>query len=212
MKPLKILGLAALAALVAMAFVGATSAMAESTALCQSDEGTCAEANRVSHIHEATSEGSKAFLLSFVKVECDVLFLGDVQNAGNLGNPLEILGDFTWSNCKTSGGTSCTVAEVSGTDTKISVLKSGHELAAVTGAGEFTFKCTPLISCTYNWTGLQAHAFGPLLSEAENGETKLEKQVLNRVKGFCPETSELDLLTTSLEIEVITKLKTYIAG
>ena len=191
MKPIKMFSLPVLAALMAMAFVGAGSAMAESTALCGSDEEVC---QAITHVHETSI--TKGLLLGAVKVECDVLFLGDVEKTGA---PLEILGHFTYTNCKTSGGTACTVGEVAGTDAKISVLKTAHELSSVTGNGEVTVKCGVLINCTYNGTGLEGHGKGPLLSEKENGEVRLEEQTTNKVKGFCPETAKLDLLTTPLE-------------
>jgi hypothetical protein len=203
MKSIKMLGLAALAALMAMAFVGASSAMAESTALCKEDpinlpSEVCPEEKRISHVHEQTLSGSPGLLLSsVVEVLCDVLFLGDVQNIGNLGNPLEILGHFTYKNCMTANNSACTVTEITATDAKIKVLKLGHELADVTGAGEVNVHCGFLINCTYNGEGLSGHALGPLLSGTEtNGQIRLEEQTTHRVSGVCPETAKLDILTT----------------
>src|SRR6185436_18150219 len=69
MKPIKMLGLTALAALMAMAFIGASSAMAEDTVLCSTDPATsCTE---VTHVHE-TSVTKAKLLTSFLTVECDV--------------------------------------------------------------------------------------------------------------------------------------------
>jgi hypothetical protein len=209
-KPIKMLGLAALAALMAMAFVGASSAMAESTALCKEDavllEGeVCPEANRVHHVHEATLTGAPGLLLSsIVEILCDVLFLGDVQNTNNTGNPLQVLGNFTYSNCMTASNGSCTVTEVS-SDIKLDILKLGHELADVTPSagtkgGEVKAQCGFLINCVYDGEGLSGHALGPLLSGTEtNGQTRIEEQTTHRVSGVCPETAKLDLLTTPLE-------------
>ena len=62
MRSIKMLGLAALAALIAMAIVGASSAMAGNTALCKvmagagEDEG-CAAGQLASHVHEETLTG-----------------------------------------------------------------------------------------------------------------------------------------------------------
>src|SRR5690349_18166963 len=62
MIPIKMLGPAVLAALLVMAFAGASSAMAEPTTLCSADENPCSEKSVVLHVHE-TSVG-KALLLT----------------------------------------------------------------------------------------------------------------------------------------------------
>jgi hypothetical protein len=190
-------GLAALAALMAMAFVGASSAMAEgNTALCKADENPCAAGNIVSHIHEV-SVGKGKLLSSLPTIECTVLFLGDaLKNAeGNaLGNPLVIHGHFTYTSCNNF----CSVSEPTGQDALISVLKLGTELADATGEGEVHVSC-PFINCTYNGEGLNGHALGPLLVGSGNGQVKLEKQETHIVSGGCPEAAFLDLTTTPLE-------------
>jgi hypothetical protein len=203
-KPIKMLGLAALAALMAMAFVGASSAMAESTALCTADESPCAAGNQVSHVHETTLSGALATLLSSAgNVSCDVLFLGDTTG-GNLGNPLRITGNFTYTSC-TRSGSSCTVTEVNG-PVEIRVLKEGHETGKVTGEGEVNVHCGFFINCTYNGEGLAGTAKGPLLSSETNGSVSLSEQTTHKVSGsFCPETAKLDITTTPLAA-------TYISG
>jgi hypothetical protein len=188
--------------------------MAESTALCKEDAvlltgEVCPEAKRIHHVHEATLAGAPAFLLtSIVELLCDVLFLGDVTSANNLGAPLEILGNFTYSNCMTASGTSCTVTETS-SDFKLSVLKLGHELADLNPigvGGDINIHCGFLINCTYDYEGQGAHILGPLLSETDtNGQTRIEERTLHRVSGVCPETAKLDLLTTPLEATYIGK-------
>jgi hypothetical protein len=205
MNPIKMLGLAATAALMAMAFVGVGSAVAESTTLCLEDPGEgkecpkgSPESQLITHVHEATLAGNPALLLSStVEIKCDVLFLGDTTSKS--GKPLKVLGNLTYTNCKTSGGTACTVAEKS-TDTTASILKLGHELADVTYVFEVNFKCGFLINCTYNGVGLEAHALGPLLAAEVTGETRLEEQTMNKTGGsLCPETAKLDILATPLE-------------
>jgi hypothetical protein len=77
-KPIKMLGLAAFAALMAMALLGASSAMAESTQLCKADESPCAAGNVVSHVHELTLTGAPSTLLtSLGTITLFDLFLGD---------------------------------------------------------------------------------------------------------------------------------------
>jgi len=194
-RTIKMIGLTALAALTAMAFVGASSAMAESTALCKVDESPCAEANRVSHVHETTLSGNKAKLLSEeLNVECDVLFLGEASPT--LGNPLTITGTFTYTSCGSGAG--CAVEEINGPAT-IEVLKTAHELAGVTGEGEVKVTCLfGFIKCVYNGTGLSGHGLGPLLSTETNGEVRLEEQKTTKVSGTCEPEAKLDILTTPL--------------
>jgi hypothetical protein len=205
-KLLKMFGLAALASLMAMAFVGAGSAMAESTALCNVDPGTgsteaCPAGHLVTHVHEVSSTPG-LLLSSVVEIKCTVLFLGDT--ASSLANPLVITGKFTYSGCQTASGSSCTVTETSASST-IKVLKTAHELGSVTGNGEVNAHCGFFINCTYDGEGLSGHALGPLLSTAANGEVRLEEQTTHRTGGsLCPETAKLDLLTSPLSATYIT--------
>ncbi len=201
MKPIKTLGLAALAALAAMAFAGAGagSAMAESTALCpedKTDSGHECTGGAVTHVHEATLSGKKAVLkTSILTVECDVLFLGDALSEE--GAPLAIHGSFTYTNCG-----SCTVAEENG-PAEIRVLREGHETASVTGEGLVHVTCSGL-NCRYNGVGLKGTAKGPLLATETNGEVSLTEQSTNKESGlFCPSTSKLTITTTPLSATYI---------
>ena len=214
MKSIKLIGFAALAALMAMAFVGASSAMATSTALCKEDtlnltEEKCPAGKLVTHVHEATLAGSPATLLSSAgNIACDVLFLGDTLNSG-LANPLKIHGHWTYENCvrlKIFGGTEpCTVLEVSA-DALIEVLKEGHETAKVTGNAEINLHCGSIINCTYDGENLVATAKGPLLSTMLNGDVTITNQTTHRTAGsLCPETGKLDIMTTPLEHTYIGK-------
>ncbi len=195
MKPIKMLGLAALAALMAMAFLGASSAMGETTALCASDGAECLA---ITHVHETTLAGKKAVLkTSLLTVECDVLFLGDTNEETNA--PLVISGTFTYTNCG-----SCTATEENG-PAEVKVLKEGHETASVVGEGLVHVECSGL-NCRYNGVGLKGSAKGPLLSTETNGEVTLTEQTTNKESGlFCPSTSKLTITTTPLEA-------TYIVG
>jgi RHS repeat-associated protein len=181
------LGLAALAALMAMAFVGASSAMAESTTLCTGDgSGPCG----ITHVHEESVGKEK--LLSSITVECNVLFLGDALSG--LASPLAIHGTFTYTNCG-----SCTIEEENG-PAEIKVLKEGHETAKVTGEYLFHVECGGFIDCNYNSAGLKGTAKGPLLSTQKNGEVTISGQTTNKETGgfLCPATSKLDITTTPL--------------
>jgi hypothetical protein len=195
MKQLKMFGLAALAALMAMALVGATSAMATgSTALCKTDENPCAAGNIVTHVHEE-SVGHAKFLSSFATVECEVLFLGDALNGG-LNSPLVVHGEFTYT-CLNG----CEVLELNG-PAEIKVLRTGTELTEVTG--EWLVHAICGFECVYNGVGLKAHGLGPLLVESEtkspsNGRVTISGATVNKESGtFCPSTTKLDITTTPL--------------
>ena len=196
MKPTRTFSLIALATLLAMATIGVSSTMAESTALCKTDEEPCAKENIITHVHEATLAGAKAVLLSEPEVKCEVSFLGDALNSG-LGNPLVIHGSFTYSNCE--GG--CTAKEENG-PTEIRVLKTGTELASVTsgagsGAGLVHLVCFGFINCRYVGTELEGHGLGVLTSSETNGSVTLTEQEVNKESGsLCPETGGLDITTT----------------
>jgi hypothetical protein len=202
-KAIKIIGLAALTALLAMAFVGASSAMAEPTALCKADENPCAEVNVIEHVHE-TSVGKAVLLSSVGNTECNVLFLGDAATVMSEGTGLGVIGSFTYTNCELGGG-SCTAKEEKG-PAEVTVLKEGHETAKVTGEGLVHLVCSGFIDCSYNGVGLVGKATGPLLSTQTNGEVTLSEQTTNKEAGgfLCPKTGKLDITTTSL-------VKTYIS-
>jgi hypothetical protein len=190
-RTIKLIGLTALAALTAMAIVGASSAMAEgSTALCKVDQTPCASGNLVTTVHEE-SVGKAVLLSSLLNVECNVLFSG----TATLGNPATVTGKFTYSSCNNS----CTVTEQSASSV-INVLKLGHELGDVTGKGEVKLSCLAgFLKCVYNGEGLKGHALGPLLSSGSaNGEVRLEEQKTKVVSGSCPKEAFLDLLTAPL--------------
>jgi len=196
-KAIKMIGLAALTALMAMAFVGASSAMAESTALCSADESPCKEGNVVAHVHEE-SVGKAKLLSSVGTTECNVLFLGDAAEAMEEGAALGITGSFTYTNCEL-GGSSCTATEEGG-PSSLQVLRTGHETAKVTGEGLVHLVCSGFIDCSYNGTGLSGTAKGPLLSTQKNGEVTLSEQTTTKEAGgfLCPKTAKLDITTTPL--------------
>jgi hypothetical protein len=198
-KPIKMFGLAVLAAMMATAFIGASSAMAGNTALCTTDPSGGACATKFHHVHETTLTGAQATLAtSVLTVHCTVLFLGDVTSANDLGAPLVISGAFTYSACDNN----CTATEEN-SPAEILVLRTGHETASVTGEGLVHLVCGFFINCRYNGTGLEGTGKGPLLSTETNGEVSLTEQEANRESGFCPEISELTIRTTPLSATYI---------
>jgi hypothetical protein len=193
MKSIKMVSIAALV-LMAMAFGGASSVMAESTQLCSSDPGAGSCGSAVTSVH-GVSVG-KIKLLASPEVQCDALFSS--TSVGALGAPQVIEGHFTFTNC------GCTVKEKAGTTAKINVLKEGHETASVTGEAEIIVTCFG-IECTYKGTGLKATAKGPLLSTEANGEVNLSEQEVSGKGTFCPSHAKIDAKGTPLAA-------TYISG
>jgi hypothetical protein len=202
-KPIKMLGLAALAALMAMTFVAASSAMAGSTSLCKvHNENPCASGNRISHVHEANSIGFWNFYTSIGNVFCAPLFLGDVKSANNLGAPLIISGTSSFSGCTSSFG-NCSVTEENG-PSEIKVLRTGHETATVTYQFLVHIVCSPWLNCRYTGVGLTATANGPLLSSGENGELSISGQELIKESGaLCPASGELEVIMEPLSATYI---------
>jgi hypothetical protein len=209
-KAIKMFGLAALTALLAMAFVGASSAMAEDTHLCSNDVGTDYFSEHactaVTHVHETSSvsgkEAKAVLLTSIGNTECNVLYLGDVSSTGA---PLIIKGGFTYTNC-VLGSSSCTATEENG-PSKLKVLKTGEETAEVTYEYLIHLVCSGFLDCSYTATSLKSTAKGPLLSAQANGEVTLSEQSLTKEAGgfLCPKIARLDITTTPLS-------KTYVAG
>ena len=196
-------GLAAIAALMAMALVGASSAMAGSTTLCKKDATPCPTKEIVSSIHEV-SVGKAKLLSTFLTVECDVLFSGTSLGTAS---PIVIHGNFTYTNCG-----SCTVTETS-TSVLIKVLRTSHETAEVTGEGEVFVDCGgSSLECEYDGENLKGTGKGPLLSaqSPDNGEVSLQGQEVHKTGGgfFCPATSKLDIVTSPLVATSIVEGKT----
>ena len=185
---MKMFGLAALVALMAMAFVGASSAMAESTELCNTDTTPCGSAT--TSVHEV-SIGKAVLESELPTIECNVLFSGTV---GALGSPQIISGTLKYSSCNNFGS----VKEENG-PSAIKVLKNGTELAAVTGEGLVRVQC-PFINCSYDGNGLEGHAKGALVAANGKGEVSLTGQETNKETGgeICPPEAFLTITTGSL--------------
>jgi hypothetical protein len=196
MRFIKLVGLAAIAMLMAVASIGTTSAMAEDTALCAKDQTPCELKNLVTHVHEVTLPGSTArFLSNLGDIKCDVLYLGDVTETGA---PLTIEGNFTYTNCYFNGKEACTVTELNG-PAEIEVLKEGQEKAEVTDKFEVEVQCGFFIECVFSSAGLSGTSKGPLSSSEDNGEVSFVSQEISVEDSFfCPETTELDITTTPL--------------
>ncbi|HET7484404.1 MAG TPA: hypothetical protein VFJ64_03420 [Solirubrobacterales bacterium] len=190
MKPIWTLVLMVLATSMALAF-GASTASAGTIDLCDKalEEEEC-PGNYLSHVHE-TSVG-KAILLAEPKIECNVLFLGEVV-AGN-GALLVQEGNFTYSSC----GSGCTVTEEGSAVT--AMRRVGLEEAALIGELSVSVHVNCIgINCHYDGLLGQGVAKGASISTPANGEVVISAQPAHAVKGtFCPKEAKLDLTTTPL--------------
>jgi hypothetical protein len=201
MKPIKILGLAALAGLAVSAIIGVSSAMAEETALCGADEAVCA--SPITHLHEVG--GVLRFLTPIGIMLCTRLFLGDTLSSR--GSTITVHGSNTYTNCHFENeSSSCTFTEESGPG-EMKLTKEGHETASVTFEFLLHVVCSGFIDCSYNGVGLKGTAKGPLLSAQtpDNGEVSLSEQATNKEAGgfLCPKTAKLDIVTTPLSATYI---------
>jgi len=181
--------LTALAAVAAMAFVGATSASAEDTTLCKENTETltCPAGQQASHVHFVSAKADSFLLNSTLDVSCVSLFLGDTVG-GTLGKPLLIEGNFTYSSCTTF----CSAKEENG-PAHLEVLKTAQGLADVTGEGLVTVNCFGFFKCSYIGTNLTGHGTGAGHVTFEEAAVKSESG------GSCPATASLDALFVSLE-------------
>ncbi len=204
MKPTKVHCLAVLAAISITALLGASSAAAESTSLCDVDLGpgpatVCPPNHFVQVIHEVNLSGSKEQMKigPFFNIECDVLFQG--QTVLPLDNPQHGVGTFTYTNC--SNG--CTVSQVGGA--AFSQLKEGHEKAKVEFGFTVRVACMAFI-CNYIGGVVTGTRWGPLLSLEVNGELSIEKQTLfAQNPDLCPPMGFLTLRTTPLTKLYVTR-------
>jgi len=185
-------GLAAIAAVAAMAFVGASSAMATfPTQLCSSNEGgalTCSAGNVVTHVHFVDSAAK--LLTNVLNVTCNALFLGDSLG---LAQPLLVHGEFTYSGCNNG----CTAEDLEGG--LLLILKTAANLAEVKGDGfKVNVHCLNVIECEYDGQGLVGHGLGANLPTTA-GEVSISEQTVHSVGGLlCPSTAKLDALFESL--------------
>jgi hypothetical protein len=196
-KPVKTLVPLVVVALFAMALLGSSPAMAETTALCEADESPCG--SPMSHIHYVAE--NLEILTSAMNYKCDALFLASVSK---LGAPQVLEGQFTYTNCNQS----CSRDEVNG-PTVLDLLKTGHESAELTEDEENVsgiHSLCSLINCVYSFEGLVGAAKGPLLSANSNGEISWNKQTLLHTSGtLCPKEAYLDATFAPLS-------KTYISS
>lgn len=193
MRLIKMLGLTAIAAVAAMAFVGVSSAMAESTAFCAEDsaESTCPPGKTISHVHMI--DPALVMLNPIQNLTCEVLYLGEIE--GSLGSPLVARGKLTITKCAAG----CEIKEVS-SEGEGNILKTGTELAEITMEGEVLAKCALVLHCVYNAANLVGHVLGGLTTKAgERGHLTFSEAPVEKVSGLlCPNVTSMDALFETL--------------
>lgn len=190
MKLARMIGLGLVAAIAVMALIGASSAMAETTALCKVDEDPCAEANQVTEVHYKAEK--IIILTSSMNYECDALLSGTVSKLGET-QTLEAQ-SLTYTNC--NQGCTRTVTKLG----SFSIQRSALELAKISGSGfEISVKCGTTINCSYAFNELNGTVKGSLLT-GDNGHITYEKATLQKLGGFlCPTEAYLDALFVASE-------------
>jgi hypothetical protein len=147
--------LAAISALVAMAFIGAGSASA--TALCKANEAKCAAPLAAGTTVQAKLKaGTKAVLKTeLAVVECAKSETKGKTTSGAGETVTGVIESLTFEECKTTAGTNCTAATVS-LPYNASIIATGEgngELTVTKGGGGgnpgATVTCLGVIECTF---------------------------------------------------------------
>jgi hypothetical protein len=178
---IKMFGLASIAVIVAMAFVGASSAMATNTVLCKANELVCAAPNVYTGHVEALS--THALLkASGIEILCKhSLILGE---ALGLANPLIIhVSELTFKECD---GT-VNVLDKTGL---IKVLKTAPNLASGTAEGFEVLAERFGVHCVYGGVAEGAHGLGSASATSEASIVAKEIELKKLAGGFfCAGTS-----------------------
>ena len=195
MRLIKMLSLAAIAAMTATAFVGATPASATSTQLCNSHSAlTCGSAATSVNV---VNSGTGHLLSSLVDVLCD-----DINGTGTplaLANPQSVhVSGLDFASCETNGGDGCLVEVFE--QPLANLLKTGLDSGTITGTnGTMGVICEDIILghdiyCAYDLTGAQVSVGAQHLT-ANNTEISY---IDTGHDDVCPTESFLDgLLETT---------------
>jgi len=194
MKPVKAFGLAMIATVATIAFVGAGSASAAATLLCNQHValGACTEPTQ--HVHLVAT--NPEILTSFGNIKCEsVLLLAEVLG---LGEPQVLHGNRTYLKCEL-GGSACTEVTETSAGVLINILRTGEELGEATSRGRVKIICSGL-ECEFEESSEHiGHWLGPSLT-GDGGHITYTKAKDVKVGGgiLCPSSTLLDALFVSL--------------
>jgi len=218
---MKMFGLAAIAAVAAMAFVGAGTASAEGIAICKKNELPCPVAEQVSLIHATLEAGTVGRLLtSLSTILClEVLAEAHVEGALLQATTLNAIILVTFGKCGSNAAHSnCASIATTGADGLANLTKNAANLGTIKGTlgapGSVKVQCTLIgfpLDCDYGGGSLTlpvegaGHAAGAGNGRFTANESQLE---LTATLGgiFCPptEVSKLDAKLISLNTIFIT--------
>jgi hypothetical protein len=189
MNNLKIFGLAAVAAAIVMALVGASSASA--TALCSANQEECASPLGAGTVVEASLKtGTKAVLKTeLATVECNKSVTSGTTTSGAGASVSGVIENLSFSECKTTSGTNCTVGTALSLPYNASITATGSgngKLVATKGGGGgnpgATVTCLGVIECTFRTSSATLNVLGgnPAVAKAEGIE------LTERTGLICP--------------------------
>jgi len=219
MRLARTLGTAAIAALGALALLGAGTAAGESTALCEVHEEPCAESNLITLLRVDNKEGTVVEVLSNIStvlcldVNTHFNIIGSSLGAGIGIWALIILMQFY--NCGTnSTHTNCSLTKLENPIVKLSktALNLGELSVAAEQPGVINLQCTILgfpVNCDYSGKELTFPVEGAEHTEgAGNGRLVANKTPANEIEAldglFCPSNAALDGELVSLDPVYIT--------
>ena len=207
MRLIKMLGLAAVAAVAAMAFLGASSAMAGNTLLCLNNTAsltpTAGECNTPTSVHYM-SVGKNTLLTPSGDAQCEALIKGNVTSA-NLAAPVTVnISELNYFNCTAT----CTMVAltVAGSNPPrkgtMLILKTAAGLTSVVIHELLVFKrCFfGVIECEHTGVGLTGHGLGATATSQDH-LSYANALVQNNGIYPCPRTTLLDALFASLPLQ-----------
>jgi len=216
MRLARTLGTAAIAALGALALLGAGSAAAdEDTALCKVHEEPCAEANLVKLLDFHLTEGTVGELLNDTADTLCLEVLGTAHihepYLAEAPDPLGATVLLEFDDCGTNAAhDNCTWKVIE--DPLMVILKTALNLGVLSGTsaqpGVINLQCSILgfpVNCDYSWEELQFPIEGALHQGDKTGHgmitaTETPAKLTEALGGlFCPENSTLDGLLEPLE-------------
>jgi len=218
MRPIKMFGLAAVAAVAAMAFVGASSASANTwTSLCDVHTSLVCPAGHLLELFTflLTKEGAEgkggesAILKTSIATVLCLSSKGTVhveEGKPLLDNPLKLLVLLAFKNCGTNAEhNNCTVTVLK--NPLVTLLKTALNLGTATVSkelpAEVNVKCGFLINCTYS-EPLEGKSIavegGEHVAGSGNGMLTANELELKTIGGgFCPEKSKWNALYEPLK-------------
>jgi hypothetical protein len=201
MKYLKIIGLAAIAALALTALVGAGTASA-GTVACTVNGTSCTSANEYTGaITSNLKTGTTAVLTnSLDQVTCTASSMnGEITEPTNAsGNSTGSITSVTFSGCKDQFGSTCTVEALNvpwhaeTTATEVAGKPNGNGKLTVSklekGFPEAKVVCGEALNCAFGVESASVDVIGSSTSPL----IKTTGLVMTRLSGFCPSTATWD--------------------